>query len=241
MRRRREPIVNRRSTQSAARLKLEERTREAEEEIAMSHPTRRFLRSQIFALIFLASPLVAHAAESASASTMWPGGSWTPPAATYGTKQDLQVAVPMSDGVELKADISYPTDLATGNRAAGPFPVLLTQTPYVSKKPTDGDYFVQRGYIYVTAYVRGTLTSGGSYGFFSERDSKDGAELVAWAAAKVQNSNGVVGLHGNSYMAITQLFTVAAAGSGSAPCPRAAWARNSIPKLTLRAAFRHKR
>jgi predicted acyl esterase len=171
----------------------------------------------VASFVAVASVLGLSAAQigSNSSSTMWPGGNWMPPAASYGTKQDLQVSVPMSDGVVLKADISYPTDPTTGNRAPGPFPVLLTQTPYASKKPTDGDFFVQRGYIYVTAYVRGTLTSGGSYGFFSDRDAKDGAELVAWAAGKVRNSNGVVGLHGDSYMAITQMFTVAAAGPGS--------------------------
>lgn len=83
----------------------------------------------------------------------------------------------MSDGVVLRADVSYPTVLKTGVRAPGPFPVILTQTPYLNTKPTQGDYFVQRGYIFVTAYVRGTLSSGGDFGFFSERDAKDGAEL----------------------------------------------------------------
>jgi predicted acyl esterase len=148
-------------------------------------------------------------------TALWPGGIWSPPAATYGSKLDRQVSVTMSDGVVLKADISYPTDLTTGERATGKFPVLLTQTPYVFAKPTEGDYFVQRGYIYVTAYVRGTTTSDGSFLFFSDRDAKDGAELVAWAASKVPNSNGVVGLHGNSYMALTQFWTIAATGPNS--------------------------
>ena len=39
--------------------------------------------------------------------------------------------------------------------------------------------------------------------------------LVAWVAKKVQNSNGVVGLHGNSYRGLTQMLTVAALGTGS--------------------------
>lgn len=149
-----------------------------------------------------------------TAATAWPGGVWSPGPATYGTKQTLQVSVPMSDGVVLKADISYPTD-ASGNRASGTFPVLLTQTPYLGTKPTAGDFFVQRGYIYVTAYVRGTTTSGGSFSFFSDRDAKDGAELVAWAAKSIQGSNGVVGLHGGSYAGINQMYTVASLGPGS--------------------------
>lgn len=147
--------------------------------------------------------------------TPWPGGTWTPGPIAYGSKVDSQISVTMSDGVVLKVDVSYPTDLATGTRASGTFPVLLTQTPYVFVPPTGGDFFVQRGYIYVTAYVRGTTTSGGSFSFFSERDALDGAELVMWAANQLQNSNGTVGLHGNSYMGLTQAFTIAALGPNS--------------------------
>jgi predicted acyl esterase len=153
--------------------------------------------------------------DVAQATTPWPGGMLTPGEASYGTALDRQVSVMMSDGVILKADVSYPTDLATGARATGKFPVLLTQTPYVFMDPKAGDYFVQRGYVYITAYVRGTTTSGGSFSFFADRDAKDGAELVEWAASQVQNSNGIVGLHGGSYMGLTQMYTVAALGAGS--------------------------
>jgi predicted acyl esterase len=120
----------------------------------------------------------------------------------------------MSDGVVLKADVSYPTDKATGARASGPFPVILTQTPYRARA-TQGDLFVQRGYIFVTAYVRGTQNSGGDFGFFSEQDAKDGAELVHWAATKLQNSNGKIGLWGGSYGGLDQVYTVAALGPNS--------------------------
>jgi uncharacterized protein len=149
------------------------------------------------------------------ASSPWPGGVWNPGEATYGSKIDSQLSVSMSDGTILKVDVAYPTDLATGARALGPFPVLLTQTPYLSAKPTAGDYFVQRGYIFVTAYVRGTTTSGGNFEFFSDRDARDGAELVRWTATQLQNSNGKVGLQGNSYAGINQTYTVAALGPNS--------------------------
>jgi predicted acyl esterase len=139
----------------------------------------------------------------------------SPPKSSFVPKLDSQLAVTMSDGVELKADVSYPTDPATGERAPGPFPVLLTQSPYKSTDPKAGDYFVQHGYIYVTAYVRGTTTSGGSFGFFSDRDAQDGAELVDWAAHRLPGSNGTVGLHGGSYAGINQMFTTVAAGPGS--------------------------
>lgn len=159
-------------------------------------------------------PNAAPVAQAQAASTPWPGGTWTPGEATYGSGLDTGISVTMSDGVILTVDISYPTDRATGTRAAGPFPVLLTQTPYKFLDSKAGDYFVQRGYIYVTAHVRGTLTSGGNFAWLSARDAQDGAELVAWAA-KVQNSSGVVGLNGNSYMGMNQMHTMGALGAGS--------------------------
>ena len=64
----------------------------------------------------------------------------------------MDISVRMDDGVEISTEVVYPTDPATGARAAGTFPVLLTQNPYGAARsdPTaPGDYFVQRGYIYV--------------------------------------------------------------------------------------------
>ncbi|MBJ7330053.1 MAG: CocE/NonD family hydrolase [Solirubrobacteraceae bacterium] len=50
--------------------------------------------------------------------------------ATFGLGKDTDRTVVMSDGVKLKADVYFPTDRATGRRAAGTFPVLLQQTVY---------------------------------------------------------------------------------------------------------------
>src|SRR5271166_1787948 len=58
---------------------------------------------------------------------------WTPGPAVYGVGVRHNVAVPMSDGVVLRADIHYPTVPETGRPAAGPFPVLLSMTPYGKK------------------------------------------------------------------------------------------------------------
>jgi predicted acyl esterase len=129
---------------------------------------------------------------------------------------ELVIGVPivMDDGVTLYADIGYPTDLATGQRAAGTFPVLLSQNPYVFTPPPDS-YFVSRGYIYAQVDIRGTLRSEAPGGgpltndLFSERQAQDGVELVAWAA-ELEGSNGVVGLTGCSQLGINQLFTAAA-------------------------------
>lgn len=168
---------------------------------------------KFFALISISSALVSP--SFAEKTSPWPGGKWSPASASYGATLQRNVSIKMSDGVILKADISYPTDLRTGERAAGKFPVLLTQQPYVSANPKFGDYFVKHGYIYVTAYVRGTTKSGGDFLFFSDRDAQDGVELVNWASQELPGSSGILGLHGNSYMALTQFFTAANLVNGS--------------------------
>src|SRR5437016_14668823 len=65
-----------------------------------------------------------------TSGTPYPGGTWQPPAPTYGVYADKNVPVTMSDGATLTVDVYYPADPATGLRAAGTFPALLTQTPY---------------------------------------------------------------------------------------------------------------
>ncbi|MBN3761995.1 CocE/NonD family hydrolase [Burkholderia sp. Ac-20365] len=156
----------------------------------------------------------ASASDTAS-STPFPGGVWTPGNPSYGTALDTNIPVTMSDGAVLMVDVSYPTDLKTGARAKGQFPVLITQTPYLGTPSTAGDYFVQRGYLFVTASVRGTRNSGGDFSFFSDRDAKDGAELAQWAATKLQNSDGKVGLQGGSWAGLNQFYTAVAAGRNS--------------------------
>ena len=151
----------------------------------------------------------------AAPPTAYPGGTWAPPAEQYGVVAARHQLVPMDDGVQLAVDVYYPADWTTGQRVANAtFPVLLTQTPYSGSLGAasafggagPGDYFVTRGYIYVSADVRGTGRSLGQGGFFSERDAKDGAALVAWAS-RLDGGNGVVGLHGCSYLGATQLYT----------------------------------
>jgi uncharacterized protein len=148
--------------------------------------------------------------------------SWTPRAAQFGTGIRHNVGVPMSDGVELRVDIHYPTDRDTGGPAEGPFPVLLSMTPYGKKAPPPAaqigggatPYLIERGYIEVMVDVRGCGVSGGSFEMFGERQTQDGVELVDWAS-KLPNANGRVGMFGVSYLAINQLFTAAAVGPGS--------------------------
>src|SRR5687767_9239493 len=59
-----------------------------------------------------------------------PPPPWTPGPERYGVVRVDNVDIVMSDGVHLLADAYYPTDLVTGLRATGPFPVILSMTPY---------------------------------------------------------------------------------------------------------------
>jgi uncharacterized protein len=148
--------------------------------------------------------------------------SWTPGPAVYGVGVRHNVAVPMSDGVVLRADIYYPTVPETGRPAAGPFPVLLCVTPYGKKAPPPAaqigggaaPYLIRRGYIEVMVDVRGTGASGGCFEMFGNRQTQDGVDLVGWAST-LPNANGRVGMFGISYLAINQLFTAAAVGPDS--------------------------
>lgn len=147
---------------------------------------------------------------------------WMPGPALYGVGVQRNVAVPMSDGVVLRADIHYPTVPATGAAAAGPFPVLLSVTPYGKMAPPPAaqigggpsPWLIKRGYIKVMVDVRGTGASGGSFEMFGAQQTQDGVDLVHWAAA-LPNSSGRVGMFGLSYLAINQLFTAAAVGPDS--------------------------
>src|ERR1700761_6339991 len=105
--------------------------------------------------------------------------AWTPEGASYGVGSQTNIPVTMSDGTVLRANVYYPTDPATGQEAAGSFPVLLSQTPYgkdsspstpaagssqLSALAGESSYLVQRGYLDVVADVRGTGGSTGEWG-----------------------------------------------------------------------------
>jgi uncharacterized protein len=143
--------------------------------------------------------------------------SWQPGPKEYGISPSNDVFVPMSDGTELHLSVSYPTELDSTARAKGPFPVLLTQNPYIGNVASveDQEYFVSRGYIYATADVRGTLESGGEFIMFGDREIQDGVELVDWAANGIEGSAGTVGLIGCSYLGLNQYLTAGRLGPDS--------------------------
>ena len=161
-----------------------------------------------------------------------PGSTWQPDPAVYGTTSQNDIPVTMSDGTVLRVNVIYPTDPKTGQIASGPFPVLLTQTPYgkgrggssspgSAAQPSAGaatgganNYLAQRGYIEVVADVRGTGDSEGSWGIFDPVQTTDGITLVNWAA-HLAHSDGRVGTYGPSYLGINQLLLAGSIGRNS--------------------------
>src|SRR5689334_24744597 len=82
--------------------------------------------------------------------------AWSPEPATYGVVEQQNVAVTMTDGTVLRANVYSPA--VDGQAAPGPFPVLLTQTPYgkdsvgaVGGATGEDEYLVERGSIDVVA------------------------------------------------------------------------------------------
>src|SRR5260370_5333791 len=135
------------------------------------------------------------------------------------------VRVPMSDGVQLMANVfcSFPPRRS---------PVLMSVTPYGKDTLTDRRgmllmrfsgtrfghldcsawtgfeapdplFWVRAGYAVVQADVRGMHKSEGRAGVLSDRDAQDYYELIAWAAGQSW-STGAVGLLGVSYLAMSQ-------------------------------------
>jgi len=132
--------------------------------------------------------------------------AWTPydRPAQYAVAVDQHVPIQMSDGVLLNAVVRRPD-------APGRYPVIVTITPYNGTNgaiSVNNDYLVQRGYVQVVVDVRGTGESQGTWDDLGGREQRDGYEAVEWAAAQPW-SNGIVGMWGASYMAISQLFTAA--------------------------------
>lgn len=161
--------------------------------------------------------------------TSYPGGRFTPAPETYGMSIEAAVPVEVDDGTVLRADIVYPTDLRTGERAAGPFPVILSQDiysigpdrelpaqfpPEMAALMLPWRYFVPRGYIFVHLNCRGTGGSDGVMDLHGKRTGLDGVFMASWVANpdNVPGSNGVVGLEGCSALGVVQLNTLAQMG-----------------------------
>ncbi len=174
------------------------------------------------------SPTLPKSVISSSAAS---GSHWKPEKAIYGTASKDDIAVKGAGGTTIRVNEIYPTT-KSGKPAKGPFPVLLTMTPYGkgqggSSKPgsafkskggaaTGGadDYLAQRGYIEIVEDVRGTGDSSGSWGLFDPIQQKDAIRVMDWAA-HLPHADGRVGTYGPSYLGIDQLLLAGAVGPHS--------------------------
>ena len=112
---------------------------------------------------------------------------------------DRDVAVPMRDGVVLRADLYRPS-------REGRYPVLVFRTPYGKHHAAKSDGIhrkaVERGYAVILQDVRGRYASDGHFDLYRQ-ERKDGYDTIEWAAAQPW-SNGRVGTYGLSYPGAVQ-------------------------------------
>lgn len=112
------------------------------------------------------------------------------------------VSVKMRDGVSLAADIYRPV-------SDEKFPVILSRTPYNrTGDPRMANELASHGYIVVLQDARGRFASGGEFYPF-RNESADGYDTIEWAA-KLDQSNGKVGMFGGSYVGATQMLAAMA-------------------------------
>ncbi|MEI6720997.1 MAG: CocE/NonD family hydrolase [Betaproteobacteria bacterium] len=140
------------------------------------------------------------------------GKTWRLSPREHGVLIERDVAVPMSDGVTISADIFRPA-------SPGTFPALLGVHAYdaamqsVPSRPQamqgrnaqaeagDPQFYVRRGYVHVIANARGTGRSQGEYSHYGPRDVQDIAETIAWIASQPW-CTGKVGMFGASYFSV---------------------------------------
>ena len=122
----------------------------------------------------------------------------SPLAAQVPARIDTAVAVPMRDGIVLRADLYRPPG---SDRS----PTLVYRTPY-GRTETPADPIVlaavRRGYAVVLQDVRGRYGSGGVFQPY-QQEGRDGYDTIEWAARQPW-SNGSVGTYGLSYPGAVQ-------------------------------------
>jgi putative CocE/NonD family hydrolase len=152
-----------------------------------------------------------------------PASGWTPRPEQYaGTVARKDLAIPMSDGVVLRGDLTLPAG-PDGTAVDGRFPVVVTITAYNKTVIANGfgstlagadpAYLVKRGYAQLTVDARGTGSSEGAWCAFCAREDQDASEVMTWAHSQPW-SNGDTAMTGASYMGISQIFAAAGKPAG---------------------------
>ena len=104
----------------------------------------------------------------------------------------------MRDGVRLSADVFLPA-------AGGPFPTILTRTPYESGRDVfteNGFWWARRGYAFVVQDCRGRFESEGAFHAYLP-EIEDGYDTLEWVASQAW-CDGNIGMWGRSYGGLTQ-------------------------------------
>jgi putative CocE/NonD family hydrolase len=144
------------------------------------------------------------------------------------------VAVPMSDGTTLRANVYLPS-------SSGRFPTILTATGYNKDagNPTgqecgssqgiagDEPGLAEKGFAVMVFDDRGTGASGGKWDSWGQRTQDDYKEVLGWIQAQPW-SNSSVATTGGSYMGITSLLIAEAdaarVAEGKPRAVKAIWA-----------------
>ncbi len=112
---------------------------------------------------------------------------------------ERDVAIPMSDGVMLAADVFRPEQRES-------VPTLLIVSPYGRERgQIRAPRWAQRGYAVVFADSRGTFDSEGDY-YPYVNEGRDAYEIQQWIGQQ-RWSDGKVGMWGKSYPAFIQLLS----------------------------------
>lgn len=125
-----------------------------------------------------------------AAAQQWPNG----------IRVQINVPVPMRDGVRLSADVYRP-------EAPGKVPCLLMRTYWGKHEPgkiSSALEFARHGYAVALEDVRGRFDSGGEWTPYVN-DVRDGYDTQMWLGQQPW-CNGTVGTFGESYDGFTQLM-----------------------------------
>ena len=164
------------------------------------------LSAALLGALLLAST-ISVSASAQTAKGVTPPAATTPgprpaagPAAQAGVSEEFAT---MRDGIKLAADVYLPA-------GKGPFPVVLSRTPYLKNPPAgaptgnsaaNAKRYTDAGFAYVLQDVRGKGHSEGFYAPYTD-DIQDGYDSVEWAA-KQSWSNGKIGITGASALGVT--------------------------------------